>query len=56
MLEFSHSLFYEKDVSNITGINFIDNENKFKDNGLSKRIEHIDKLPRPAWHLLNPEN
>ena len=25
MLEFSHSLFYEKDVSNITGINFIDN-------------------------------
>ena len=31
-------------------------ENKFIDNGLSKRIQHIDKLPLPAWHLLKPEN
>ena len=56
MLEFSHKLFNKKDVSNITGINFIDSNGKFKDNGLSKRIEHIDTLPRPAWHLLSPEN
>ena len=56
MLEFSHNLFYGKSISNIPGICFVDKENKFIDNGLSKRIQHIDKLPRPAWHLLKPEN
>ena len=56
MLEFSHNLFYGKNTSNIPGICFVDKENKFIDNGLSKRIQHIDKLPRPAWHLLKPEN
>ena len=57
MLEFTHNLFINKSVKNIPGISFIDNkENKFVDNGSSKRIEHIDKLPRPAWHLLKPEN
>ena len=56
MLEFSYNLFNGKSVSNIPGISFIDRENKFVDNGLSKRIENIDKLPRPAWHLLKPEN
>ena len=56
MLEFSHLTFNEKDVSNIPGVCFLNKENKFKDNGLSKRIEHINTLPRPAWHLLKPEN
>ena len=56
MLEFSHNLFYGKSISNIPGICFVDKKNKFIDNGLSKRIQHIDKLPRPAWHLLKPEN
>ena len=56
MLEFSYNLFNEKSVGDIPGICFIDEKNKFIDNGLSKRIEHIDKLPRPAWHLLKPEN
>jgi radical SAM superfamily enzyme YgiQ (UPF0313 family) len=56
MLEFSHNLFYGKSTSSIPGICFVDNENKFIDNGFSKRIQHIDKLPRPAWHLLKPEN
>jgi len=56
MLEFSYNMFNEKTVSNIPGICFIDRENKFVDNGLSKRIEYIDTLPRPAWHLLKPEN
>ena len=37
-------------------ISFINKESKFVDNGTSRRIEHIDKLPRPAWHLLKPEN
>ena len=56
MLEFSYNMFHGKNTSSIPGICFINNENKFVDNGLSKRIEHIDKLPRPAWHLLKPEN
>ena len=56
MLEFSYNLFHKKSVNNIAGISFINKENKFVDNGASKRIEHIDKIPRPAWHLLKPEN
>ena len=57
MLEFSYNLFNNKSVKNIPGVCFIDKEkNSFINNGSSKRIEHIDKLPRPAWHLLNPEN
>jgi radical SAM superfamily enzyme YgiQ (UPF0313 family) len=57
MLEFSYNLFNNKSVRNISGLCFIDKEkNTFINNGSSKRIEHIDKLPRPAWHLLNPEN
>jgi len=56
MLEFTYNMFHGKDVSNIPGISFIDKENKFIDNGPSKRIKHIDKIPRPAWHLLKPQN
>tara|TARA_Y100001970_G_C14249655_1_gene870840 strand:+ start:138 stop:1826 length:1689 start_codon:yes stop_codon:yes gene_type:complete len=56
MLEFSHKIFNGKSVNDIPGIGFINKENHFVDNGSSKRIEHIDKLPRPAWHLLQPEN
>ena len=56
MLEFSHRLFNNNLAKDIPGVCFLDEGNKFVDNGSSKRIEHIDKLPRPAWHLLNPEN
>ena len=56
MLEFTYNMFHGKDVTNIPGISFIDKENKFVDNGPSKRIKHIDKIPRPAWHLLKPQN
>ncbi len=56
MLEFSYNLFNGKSFKNIPGICFLDKEKKFVDNGLSKRIERIDKIPRPAWHLLKPEN
>ena len=56
MLEFSHLMFNGRDVTNIPGLCFINEKNQFVDNGLSKRIEHIDTLPRPAWHLLKPEN
>jgi len=56
MLEFSYNMFNGKSVDGIPGIYFINKENKFVDNGSSKRIEHIDKLPRPAWHLLKPQN
>jgi len=56
MLEFSYNMFNGRSVSKIPGICFVDKENKFIDNGLSKRIELIDTLPRPAWHLVKPEN
>ena len=56
MLEFSYNIFHKGDVTNIPGVCFVDDNNKFIDNGTSKRIEHIDTLPRPAWHLLKPEN
>ena len=57
MLEFSYNLFNNKSVRNISGLCFIDKKKiTFINNGSSKRIEHIDKLPRPAWHLLNPKN
>jgi radical SAM superfamily enzyme YgiQ (UPF0313 family) len=56
MLEFSYNLFNGKSLKDIPGICFLDKEKKFVDNGLSKRIEHIDKIPRPAWHLFKPEN
>ena len=56
MLEFSYNMFNGKNVSDIPGIYFINKENKFVDNGSSKRIEYIDTLPRPAWHLLKPQN
>ena len=56
MLEFSYNIFSKKSVNKISGICFLDKENKFINNGLSKRIEHIDTLPRPAWHLIKCEN
>jgi anaerobic magnesium-protoporphyrin IX monomethyl ester cyclase len=56
MLEFTHNVFYNKSLKSIPGVCFIDENDKFIDNGYSKRIEYIDTLPRPAWHLLNVEN
>jgi len=56
MLELCFKIFHGKNISNIQGISFIDKNNKFVDNGLSKRIQYVDTIPRPAWHLLKPEN
>ena len=56
MLEFSYNMYNDKGVNKIPGICYIDKDNNYIDNGVSKRIEHIDTLPRPAWHLLKPEN
>ncbi len=56
MLEFSYNMYNDKGVNKIPGICYIDQDGNYIDNGVSKRIEHIDKLPRPAWHLLKPEN
>ena len=56
MLEFSYNMYNDKGINKIPGICYIDKDGNYIDNGVSKRIEHIDKLPRPAWHLLKPEN
>ena len=39
----------------IPGVSFINHKNEFMDGGLSKRISHIDEIPRPAWNLFNIE-
>jgi len=56
LLELVYSIYNKKDPTKIEGVCFIDNKNNFVDNGLSKRIEYIDEIPKPAWHLLNVEN
>ena len=55
-LELSYRLFHNKKPDDIPGVCFLDNKKKFNDNGSSRRIAHIDRIPRPAWHLLKPEN
>ena len=55
-LELVHSIYNKKNTSKISGVCFINNKNEFVDNGLSHRIEYIDEIPKPAWHLLNVEN
>ena len=56
LLELVHHIFNKKDPSKINGVGSLDKNGKFIDNGLSKRIEYIDEIPRPAWHLLKVEN
>ena len=56
MLELVHAVFNNKDTSKINGVCSINKKNEFTDNGLSKRIEYINEIPRPAWHLLKVEN
>ena len=56
LLELVHSVYNDKDTSEISGVCSINDKNEFIDNGLSHRIEYIDEIPRPAWHLLKVEN
>ena len=56
LLEFVHTIFNSKSPFKIPGVCFINDQNKFIDNGLSRRIEYINEIPRPAWHLLKVEN
>jgi len=56
LLELVHSIYNNKETKDINGVCLIDKNNNFIDNGLSKRIEYIDEIPRPAWHLLKVKN
>ncbi len=56
LLELVHSIYNNDEPSKINGVCFLDKDNNFIDNGLSKRIEYIDEIPRPAWHLLKVNN
>jgi anaerobic magnesium-protoporphyrin IX monomethyl ester cyclase len=50
-LELVHAIFYGHPSTGIPGICFIGASGEFISTGLSRRIVHIDQLPRPAWHL-----
>lgn len=55
-LELVHCLFTGRDATDIPGTAFIDKRGSYVAHGLSRRIAHIDSLPRPAWHLCPAEN
>jgi radical SAM superfamily enzyme YgiQ (UPF0313 family) len=55
-LELVHAIFRGKDPSHVPGVSYLDRSGAFVTNGLSRRIAHINELPRPAWHLFKVEN
>jgi radical SAM superfamily enzyme YgiQ (UPF0313 family) len=55
LLELIHKLSSDMQIDQIGGVCYLDKDGSFKSNGLSRRIAHIDHLPRPAWHLFNVE-
>ena len=55
MLELIGSLSRGIKNIEIPGVSFINFNNEFIDGGLSKRISHIDEIPRPAWNLFDIE-
>ena len=56
MLGLVSGIFYSKEFLSIPGLAYLDDQGNFISNGLSKRIMHIDDIPRPAWDLCNVEN
>jgi radical SAM superfamily enzyme YgiQ (UPF0313 family) len=55
-LHLVHHIFTGKPTNRIPGCAFLDKDGAFISNGLSNRINTIDELPRPAWHLYPVKN
>lgn len=55
-LHFVHSVYHGLSTDDIPGCSYIDAADRFVGNDLSRRIEVIDELPQPAWHLCKVEN
>lgn len=55
-LNLVHHIFTGKPTNRIKGCAFLDKDGAFISNGLSNRIDAIDELPRPAWHLYPVQN
>jgi anaerobic magnesium-protoporphyrin IX monomethyl ester cyclase len=55
-LNLVHNIFTGKPTNQLPGCAFLDQDGTFISNGLSNRIDAIDELPRPAWHLYPVEN
>jgi radical SAM superfamily enzyme YgiQ (UPF0313 family) len=56
-LDLIHALTSKtREIGEIGGVAFIDEEGNYRSTLLSKRIAEISELPRPAWDLLPIEN
>jgi len=55
-LNLVHNLFHDKPTNNVVGCSFLDDDGTYVSTDLSQRIEVIDELPRPAWHLCPVKN
>lgn len=56
MLELVHRVAAGGDLGQIPGVFTRAPDGSIVANGLSRRIKHLDDIPRPAWHLLNLDN
>jgi len=41
--------YNDKDIHNVEGLAYLDNEGTFKKNGLLQRMRNIDEIPWPRW-------
>jgi len=55
-LDLVHALYYEREISEISGLWYRGSNGITHNNGLSPRMVVINDIPRPAWHLLPVEN
>lgn len=56
MLQLTHALYHGRSVEEIGGVSSLDSDGVLQSAGLSRRIMHIDELPRPSWHLCPVQN
>lgn len=54
-LDLVHTLATGRDVGDMAGVIRRGPDGELVEHGLSRRIVHIDEIPRPAWHLFNVE-
>lgn len=56
LLELVHHVYYAQSDVTPSGVSYLDEGGQFIGGTLSRRIEDIDNLPYPAWHLIDIEN
>ncbi|MBN1385160.1 MAG: radical SAM protein [Elusimicrobia bacterium] len=56
MLELMNRLEYKKDITNVKGIAYRNENNSIRFTGYPEFISDLDSIPFPAWELVNPNN